>query len=162
MKTLLTGVFAVILAWTCAACATAAAPRAHGSPPPHLRSENGAVPGVIEVTLRGIGPVEGQLFVELYDESTYFRYDEVLNERIVPVTGSTMVVTLEHVPPGRYIVVGSQDINGNNALDTGLFGIPKEPYGFSRDARGTFGPPSFADGAIDFDGTRLSVEVALR
>ena len=31
----------------------------------------------------------------------------------------------------------------NSILDTNWMGIPKEPYGFSNDAMGTFGPPSF-------------------
>jgi uncharacterized protein (DUF2141 family) len=30
-----------------------------------------------------------------------------------------------------------------------FLGIPKEPYGFSRDARGKFGPPGFEDAAIE-------------
>jgi uncharacterized protein (DUF2141 family) len=33
-------------------------------------------------------------------------------------------------------------------LDKNLFGIPKEPYGFSNSARGSTGPPKFADAAI--------------
>lgn len=130
--------------------------------PPHLRSGNAATPGVLEVRVSGVPSVEGQLYVELYDATTYFHYDQVLNERIVPVSAQEMSVRLEHVPPGRYIVAVSHDRNSNNILDTGIFGIPKEAYGFSRDARGTFGPPSFADGAFDFDGTTASMPVRVR
>jgi len=32
---------------------------------------------------------------------------------------------------GEYVIALFQDINGNGEMDYGLFGIPKEPYGFS-------------------------------
>ena len=35
------------------------------------------------------------------------------------------------------------DVNSNEVLDTSLFGFPKEPYGFSNNARGMFGPPEY-------------------
>jgi uncharacterized protein (DUF2141 family) len=40
--------------------------------------------------------------------------------------------------------------------------VPKEPYGFSRDARGTVSAPSFDDAAFDFDGTTLSLDVHVK
>lgn len=121
-----------------------------------------ATTGRIDVAISGIPQVEGQLFVELYDEGTFFHYDQVLAERIVPVSATSMRVTLEHVPPGRYLVAVSHDANGNRTMDTGLFGIPKEAYGFSRGARGTFGPPSFERGAFVFDGGSAEVAVSIR
>lgn len=45
--------------------------------------------------------------------------------------------------PGTYAVKVFHDVNDNGVLDTNWMGIPKEPYGFSNDAMGTFGPPSF-------------------
>lgn len=32
---------------------------------------------------------------------------------------------------GEYVIAIFQDTNGNDKMDYGLFGIPKEPYGFS-------------------------------
>ena len=34
-------------------------------------------------------------------------------------------------------------------LDTGFLGIPTEDYGFSNDAKGTFGPASFDDSKFE-------------
>lgn len=36
-----------------------------------------------------------------------------------------------------------QDANANGRLDKNAFGMPIEPYGFSNDATGNFGPPRF-------------------
>ena len=158
MKHLLLG-SVTILALT-AGCAST-----HPTGPHTPRFEGAAfqqVDGRIEVAVSGIPSVDGQLFVELYDEATFFHYEQVLAERIVPVTGTSMRVTLEHVPPGRYLVAVSHDANANHTMDTGLFGIPKEAYGFSRGARGTFGLPSFDRGAFMFDGRSAAVAVAIR
>ena len=36
------------------------------------------------------------------------------------------------------------DENDNGKLDANAIGMPIEPYAFSNDASGSFGPPSFA------------------
>jgi uncharacterized protein (DUF2141 family) len=141
-------------------CAAAPPPRRTGTLPHKVAPHAGA--GRIDVDITGLPSVRGRVYVELYDGSTYFQYDKVLNEEIVPVTGTAMRVSLEHVPAGRYIVAVSHDENANGAMDTGLFGIPTEAYGFSRGARGTFGPPSFDDGAFDFGGGVLRLPIQVR
>jgi uncharacterized protein (DUF2141 family) len=143
------------------ACVPPTVPLARVGPPPQLRPESASIQGSLAVEVTGIPSLQGQLFVELYDRRTYFHYAEVLNEQLVPVTATTMVVTLQHVPPGRYLVAVSHDANSNHLLDTGLFGVPTEAYGFSRGARGTFGPPAFEEGAFDFPG-EAPVRVTLR
>ena len=55
------------------------------------------------------------------------------------------------VPPGRYAISVFHDENGNGRLDTRLM-MPREGYGFSRDAPVRFGPPSFAQAAFAVDG----------
>ncbi|MFD2135032.1 DUF2141 domain-containing protein [Novosphingobium resinovorum] len=55
------------------------------------------------------------------------------------------------VPQGRYAVSLIHDENGNGKLDTRLM-IPREGYGFSRDAPVRMGPPKFAQAAFDVAG----------
>jgi len=52
-----------------------------------------------------------------------------------------------NVPPGRYAIALFHDENSNNRLDTTLM-IPREGYGFSRDAPIRFGPPRFDAAAM--------------
>jgi uncharacterized protein (DUF2141 family) len=49
------------------------------------------------------------------------------------------------VPPGEYAAQAFLDENGNGEVDRGLFGIPKEGVGFSRDARIRLSPPKWRD-----------------
>ncbi len=68
---------------------------------------------------------------------------------------------LENVPPGRYAIGVMHDENSNGRFDTGFLGIPNEGYGFSRDARGTLGSPSFDSAAFEYDGGRLIVPITM-
>ena len=51
--------------------------------------------------------------------------------------------------PGTYAVSTFHDANSNGKLDKNVLGIPKERYGFSRDASRPFGPPRFDEASID-------------
>ena len=68
-----------------------------------------------------------------------------------PVNGKA---TLEFLglPPGDYAISAFLDENGNAQLDSNVFGIPTEPYGFSRNARAAMGPPAFVDAAFRVEG----------
>ena len=63
----------------------------------------------------------------------------------VPAHAGTTSVTIEDLPPGDYAIQAFHDENGNDAMDRGLFGIPKEGFGFSREARIVFSPPKWKD-----------------
>ena len=63
----------------------------------------------------------------------------------VPARLGETVITLTNIPPGSYAIETFQDINANSKMDTTWFGIPLEPFGFSRDARPYFSKPRFAE-----------------
>ncbi len=66
------------------------------------------------------------------------------------------------LPAGTYAVAVYHDVNDNGKMDRVPFvGLPLEPYGFSNDARGAFGAPSFADASFEVDGdTEIEMDVA--
>jgi uncharacterized protein (DUF2141 family) len=49
------------------------------------------------------------------------------------------------IKPGNYAIAVIHDENRNGELDTNMFGIPKEGYGFSSGAKVTMSAPSFSD-----------------
>ncbi len=71
-------------------------------------------------------------------------------------------LVFEGIKPGIYAISFYHDENGNGSFDKGLFGIPQEAYGFSNDARGLMGPPSFLASAFRYGGglLRLSAKVS--
>lgn len=67
------------------------------------------------------------------------------------VAGSALCV-FKDVPKGVYGISAFHDENQNGKLDTNFIGLPTEDYCASRDARGSFGPPSFSDAKFSYVG----------
>ncbi|MFN7707663.1 MAG: DUF2141 domain-containing protein [Sphingobacteriia bacterium] len=63
----------------------------------------------------------------------------------VPCGGQQTLHHFANLPAGSYALAAFQDLNGNGELDTNLFGVPTEPYGFSNNARGTLSAPNFGE-----------------
>ena len=53
------------------------------------------------------------------------------------------------LPTGTYAIAAYHDKNDDFVLNRVFGWIPTEPFGFSRDARGTFGPPTFDSAKIE-------------
>lgn len=79
------------------------------------------------------------------------------------IRGGVATIRFERLPPGRLAVAAFHDEDGNRELARGLFGRPKEGYGFSRNARAAFGPPDFEDAAFLVPAGRHStIEIRIR
>jgi uncharacterized protein (DUF2141 family) len=87
------------------------------------------IPTTIEIN--GIEVGKGAVYVAV--SSNKKDYDAHINYTafILESDAATMFHYLE-LPEGEYVVTSYQDSNGNNELDTGIFGIPIEPFGFTR------------------------------
>ncbi|XUU61466.1 DUF2141 domain-containing protein [Erythrobacter sp. HA6-11] len=82
--------------------------------------------------------------------------------RTVVNAGDEVTLTFTGVKPGRYSIALLHDENDNGKADRALLGMmPKEGFGFSKDAPVRMGPPSFDDAAFDFTGgeTKLSIKM---
>ena len=57
-------------------------------------------------------------------------------------------MVLKDLPDGPLALSVFQDANANGRLDMNAIGIPTEPYGFSNNAAGNFGPPKFEQAVV--------------
>lgn len=114
-----------------------------------LTNNNILAQGRLEITVKDVASVCGTMRVALYNRADLFM-KEHYQIRQVRVTGTTVTILFDNLPAGEYAFSIFQDVNDNGVLDTNLFGIPREPWGFSNNARGRFGPP-------DFEATRFMV-----
>jgi uncharacterized protein (DUF2141 family) len=102
--------------------------------------------GTLTLKIEGIDAKKrGQLLVGVFDEKNFLKVGKQLYELEVDVNAGQMEITMENIAAGTYAVSVFQDIDRNKELETNFIGIPKEPIGFSNDARIKFGPPSFSD-----------------
>jgi uncharacterized protein (DUF2141 family) len=94
----------------------------------------------VTVQVNDVESAEGQVYVGLCDRG--FEEAACVDGKFAPARPGTMVFTFENVPPGLYAIAAYHDVNGNGRMDTGTFGLPREPYGFSNDV-GRLAPPNF-------------------
>ena len=100
--------------------------------------------GNLTIKVVGIPSTKGNLMVAVYNKEEGFREkDKTFRNLIEIAQKGTMEVNINQLPAGNYAVAVYHDANGNGKLDKNVFGVPTEYYGFSNDAKGSFGPPSF-------------------
>ena len=100
--------------------------------------------GSLAVTVQGVVP-GGMIRLGLYDRTGYAKDDNPVAFADVPAKTGETVVQLGNIPPGDYGVMVYQDVNNNGRVDNNFVGIPREPYGFSRNARPFLSKPGFDD-----------------
>ena len=108
----------------------------------------------------------GEIHIAIYDSAEAFEADRGEKGGAAPgITQGTIemvepgsVTYRYELPPGTYAIGIFHDANLNNQLDNYFFGVPREQYGFSNNARGFMGPPSFDDAAFSVEGkTEISI-----
>ena len=113
------------------------------------------------VNVQNIRHHTGQIRVGLYKPCTGFPTGcKPLVSHQVDVTGNTARITFS-VKPGDYAVALFHDVNGNGQLDKKMFGIPKEPYGFSNNFRPSLSGPSFDDCRVRVDESEKKISIKL-
>lgn len=70
-------------------------------------------------------------------------------------------VTTVEIPAGRYAISAFHDHDEDGVIRLGAFGIPKDAYGFSNNAKGFFGPPAFEKAAFKFEKRDMDLEIRL-
>ncbi len=105
--------------------------------------------GELKLLIQTHGLSGKNLFVAVHSIAADFptREDKALTRTVI-ATGDKTELSLPNIASGEYAVVVFADVNGNGKLDSNFIGIPKEPVAVSRDAKGKFGPPKFADAAF--------------
>ena len=90
----------------------------------------------------------GHSLVALYDSKISYDGGETPLASKVKVVASEHLVVFKDIPDGQYAVKLYHDDNDNNELDSNMFGIPSEGYGFSNNG-GRFGSPDYRDAKFE-------------
>ena len=110
----------------------------------------------------------GEIHIAIYDSAEAFEADRGEKGGAAPGISQGTIEMVEpgsvtyryELPPGTYAIGIFHDANLNNRLDNYFFGVPREQYGFSNNARGFMGPPSFEDAAFSVEGkTEISISL---
>ena len=104
----------------------------------------------LTIRVTGIVSEKGTVRVALHDGSEGFPRDrQMVAGKSIKASTDGVTILFNDLVPGVYAISAFQDIDGDKKLSTNLIGLPTEPFGFSNDARGSFGPPDFEDAAFN-------------
>ena len=82
------------------------------------------------VEIRNVTINGGPIILGYYSSQEAFSNEKHDWKTTIEPVSETIVYQI-HLPAGEYVIGIHQDSNGNGYMDYRLFGIPKEPYGFS-------------------------------
>ena len=105
--------------------------------------------GGVRVSVTGLRDMRGQILACLTAQARAFpncAKDPAARKLAVSARGE-VVLDFSGLAPGRYAIALVHDENGNGKMDMMMF-MPREGFGFSRDAPVRMGPPSFASAAF--------------
>lgn len=98
----------------------------------------------INIRIEGLKNNSGTVKVALCNSlENYKNHKAPFRGLTLPIKNNVAEITIPDLPVGYYAVKVFHDENNNNDLDTNFLGIPIEDYGFSNNAKGIFGPPSW-------------------
>lgn len=117
--------------------------------------------GKLTVVVTGVRNASGTIRVGLFDTSDQFLKNAKVGETAKAAAGQ-VAITFTDLPKGEYAISVIHDENGNEELDSNFIGIPQEGFGFGNNKMGMFGPPSFDEAKIKWEGTDLMTEIKLK
>ena len=112
----------------------------------------------LTINVENIAQDKGTIMLGLFDQVTY-NGDGAVNGASIKVEGNSVTAQFEDLEPGEYAVRLYHDINDDGEMNTNPFGMPTEPYAFSNDAKGRFGPAKWdaAKFVVDPNGTTHTI-----
>lgn len=110
-----------------------------------------------------MGSNNGNVVVALCNsDANYKNHKSPFIGKQIPINNNTAVIEFEYLPFGEYAIKAFHDEDANDDLNTNFIGIPVEDYGFSNNARGMFGPPSWQDAKFELNDDDKVVEIEIK
>jgi uncharacterized protein (DUF2141 family) len=106
----------------------------------------------LSLSIEGLKP-RGQIMVLLFDaERNWNAKAGAVREIKRKVGAASAQILVEGLAAGHYGAMVFQDLNLDGRMNFNFVGMPLEPYGFSNNSRGLFGPPAWGKAAFRFGG----------
>ena len=124
-------------------------------------SDSQSKTGTLIINTIGFENSNGVAMVALVNSKENYNEEDPFKGYSVDIINGRAIKTIT-LPYGEYAVKIYHDENGNNELDKNMFGIPKEAYGFSNDARGSLGPPEYEKVMFKLDSQKKEITINIK
>jgi uncharacterized protein (DUF2141 family) len=113
--------------------------------------------------IQNIKTTKGTVRIAFYKKGADFPNDGGITYAKETKIGQTgeIDVKFNDIPLGEYAVAIFHDVNSNKKIDKNLFGVPTEPYGFTRNFKPKFSAPVFSDCNVVFSASSNSFTIKL-
>ncbi len=119
--------------------------------------------GNLQVAVVGFQSTTGDVKIALSNsEANYTSKSEAFRGAVATIEGDKATAVFTNLPHGEYAVRVYHDANGNDKLDRNFMGIPKEPYGFSNNARSAFGPAKWGKAKFALRTEQMNIEIRVK
>ena len=116
--------------------------------------------GELTIILSGFENNEGAAMIALSNsQEDYEKEGEPYRGNQSEIVEKKAMWTVNGLPFGEYAIKVFHDEDGDREMDTSFIGAPPEDYGFSNNARGTFGPASWEDAKFLFNSPKDTVYI---
>jgi uncharacterized protein (DUF2141 family) len=116
---------------------------------------------VIRVT--GLKAQRSNLLIAVFESPAGFpRSDQSTHTTTIEAEGENVELSLSLPINCPIAIAVFQDLDGNKMISKSSIGIPIEPYGFSNNARGLFGPPTFQQSVVRLKEGSDTLEITVR
>ena len=111
----------------------------------------------LTIVIEDIRQANGTVQVQVLASQSQFDGEGVAMQFMQEAVEGSMTFTADSLAPGEYAVRVMHDVNGNDELDANFVGMPTEPYAFSNNAKGMFGPAKWEDARFVVEGSVTQV-----
>lgn len=116
------------------------------------------------VVLSNVVSKKGRAYVAWYKTDSSFMDDtRYFLRKIVDLNGaSELTIPFSDIQAGIYAIAVFIDVNGNGKLDKGMFGIPKENYGFSNNIYPATRAATFQEASFKLGNQAETINIRLK
>ncbi len=108
----------------------------------------------LTVVITNVPESKGTIMLQVLAGEAEFKGDAAPIASVMQrATAGEMSFTTTSLPAGEYAVRIMHDLNENGDLDANFVGMPTEPWAFSNNAVGNFGPPKWDDVKFQLEGS---------
>jgi uncharacterized protein (DUF2141 family) len=118
----------------------------------------------LQVSISGASSDAGSIRILVFSKPSGFpdQVKQAVRSISLPPKSGKASFKLTDLPTGTYAIGVIHDLDNNGKLSTNAVGYPTEKFGFSKNPKVYFGPPSFEKAAFVLGKTAVSLEISLR
>ncbi|WNC69822.1 DUF2141 domain-containing protein [Thalassotalea nanhaiensis] len=110
-----------------------------------LLVSSAATAAEIEFNILGVNDDSSKVYVQLFKGEENYTKSIPESATITKAQSGKASIHFNNLSKGEYALRYFHDQNSNGKLETNLFGMPVEGYGFSNNAKPNFGPVSYSE-----------------